>query len=410
MWGKCGVNTLVTVRQYNQRTKKISIQDGRNCWFKVEETKSGSMRAYWMFRYQLNGRRREMTLVPTELRTDRQIIDSWRNLLAQGIDPKEAKAPRKAVDLKPELAPPSSGPTFKQAAKACEKIRLNNSRAERFAGKFIKRLENHAYSKIGNRPVAEIDRDDVLRVIEPIWYEKNPTAQKLLTDISYVLGYAISEGWREPGLNPTAWKHNLEFKLTQAQRVHTVENHPSMPYEDLPAFVAKLNQHNSIGATFVHFCILSGIRNGTVRQSEWHDYDLDKNIWHIPETKNGKSFSVPLTNQMIALLKRMEVFREGNYVFPQDRDPKKPVSENCGTSHLKKVWGFKSGEITMHGFRSTFSTYMNDQPGLDPKIIDACIEHRMGDPIEQAYNRSGWLKKRRDYMTVWNDYCWSSMV
>ena len=63
----------------------------------------------------------------------------------------------------------------------------------------------------------------------------------------------------------------------------------------------------------------------------------------------------------------------------------------------------------MHGFRSTLSTYLNQQEGLDPRIIDACIEHRMGSEIELSYNRSEWLNKRRSYMQVWNDYCWSEI-
>jgi integrase len=128
-------------------------------------------------------------------------------------------------------------------------------------------------------------------------------------------------------------------------------------------------------------------------------------VWHIPKTKNGKPFSVPLTPQMLQILKAVKNANNSPYVFHQKRDANKPLSENAGTVHLKKVWGFNTGEITMHGFRATFSTYMNNLPELNPRVIDACIEHQMGDPIEQSYNRSGWLNKRRHYMEIWNDYC-----
>lgn len=392
----------VTISQY--RSDKVAIyKEAKNTRFIVELTKAGNIRKRWEFRYQLNKKDRVRTLRPTTLDQDRKILQEWRDLLAAGIDPLEVSSSRlpiviggQAVKLKAD--------SFQSVAKSCEEVRMANSRAGRWANKFIKRLETYAYPKIGSIPIDEIDREAVLSVIEPLWNTKNPTAQKLLTDIKYVLGYAISEGLRAPGSDPTRWSHNLEFKLPAANRTHRKQNHPSMSYDEIPQFIEAINELNTIPALFVHFTVLTGIRNGTVRKSEWRDFDFKNSVWNIPVTKNGRPFTVPLTDQMLSVMDRLLAIKNSDFVFYQDRAPKKPVSENCGTSHLKKVWGLEG--VTMHGFRSSLSTYLNQQEGLDPRIIDACIEHRMGSEIELSYNRSEWVNKRRGYMRFWNDYCW----
>jgi integrase len=395
----------ITISQYRS-DKVATYKEAKNTQFIVERSKAGNITKRWEFRYQFNNKRRKRTLSPSTLEQDRKILQQWRDLLASGIDPLEAKSAIRPVELSDEPVELKS-PSFRSVAKSCELIRMANSRAGRWSNKFVKRLENYAYPKIGNVPIDEVNRDSVLAVIKPLWGTKNPTAQKLLTDIKYVLGYAISEGLREPGNDPTQWSHNLEFKLPAANRVHQKKHHASMPYDRIPSFIEGLNGIDSVSAYFVHFTILTGIRNGTVRKSEWREFDFNNLVWNIPETKNGRPFTVPLTEQMLNVLTRLAAIREQDFVFYQDRDPQKPVSENCGTSHLKKVWGLEG--VTMHGFRSTLSTYLNQQEGLDPRIIDACIEHRMGSEIELSYNRSEWLNKRRSYMQVWNDFCWSYM-
>lgn len=395
----------ITNSQYRS-DKVATYKEAKNTRFVIERTKAGNIIRRWEFRYQFNKKDRIRTLSPSTLEQDRKILQQWRDLFAAGIDPLEVKSATRPEDLLDESIELKK-PTFSAVAKSCELLRMSNSRAGRWSNKFIKRLENYVYPKIGDVPIDEVDRDAVLTVVKPLWQTKNPTAQKLLTDIKYVLGYAIAEGLREAGNDPTQWSHNLEFKLPAAQRVHQKKNHASMPYEQIPLFIKGLNEIDGISAYFVHFTILTGIRNGTVRKSEWRDFDFKNAVWNIPETKNGKPFSVPLTDQMLYVLNRLAAIREKDFVFYQDRNSDKPVSENCGTAHLKKVWRLEG--VTMHGFRSTLSTYLNQQEGLDPRIIDACIEHRMGSEIELSYNRSEWLNKRRSYMKVWNDFCWSQI-
>lgn len=397
---------MITVKQYANRKKPVRIQEAKGTYFVVEEQKSGTMRAYWHFRYQINGRRREKTLVPTQLDADRRILKQWRQMVDDGIDILEVVAPEKPVDVMDD-PPEMRTATFKEISERCKQIRIDNSTAKRGKEAFVQRLRDYIYPQIGSTSIDEVDTDSVLAVIEPLWKTKNRTAEKCLSDIAYVLGYAQSKKLYPRGALPTAWKHNLEFELQAKESFYEVNHFAAMKYEDVPDFVARLNGNGTVSALFVHFCILTGIRNGTVRDSEWSEYDLDKRIWNIPKTKNGKPWSVPLTDAMISVLERVRPLSGDTYVFAQDRNKNKPVSENCGNVHLKKVWGIEDAKI--HGFRSSANEYLEEQTDFDTTRIQQFLEHRMGDPIESAYNRRERYNRRLKVAQVWNDYCWGKI-
>jgi len=396
----------ITISQYKS-DKIAKYKEAKNTRFIVELTKAGNITKRWEFRYQFNKKERTRTLVPTTLENDRKILQQWRELLAAGIDPLEVKSATRAADVM-DNPPEQRDKTFKEIAQACEDIRTQNSTARRGADQHIQRLTDYVYPLVGNVPITEFNRSHVLSVIKPLWATKNRTCEKLLSDITYVLNYAISNGFREPAMSPAQWKGNLEFDLPKSSVVHEVRHFPSMPYEEVPALCASLWETSSNTSMFLLFTILCGIRNGTVRQAEWNEIDLKQRIWSIPKTKNGQPWSVPLTEQMIKVLKRMNGKCTG-YVFTQERDNRKPVSENAGNVHLRKVCGIDPSYAVTHGFRASLSSYLNNETRFSTARIEQTIEHKMKDKIEAAYNRSENISRRLETLQAWNDYCWSKI-
>jgi len=396
----------ITISQYKS-DKIAKYKEAKNTRFIVELTKAGNITKRWEFRYQFDKKERTRTLVPTTLENDRKILQQWRELLAAGIDPLEVKSATRASDVM-DNPPEQRDKTFKEIAQACEEIRTQNSTARRGADQHIQRLTDYVYPLVGNVPITEFDRSHVLSVIKPIWATKNRTCEKLLSDITYVWNYAISNGFREPAMSPAQWKGNLEFDLPKSSVVHEVRHFPSMPYEEVPRLCASLWETSSNTSMFLLFTILCGIRNGTVRQAEWSEVDLTQRIWSIPKTKNGQPWSVPLTEQMIKVLKRMTGKRTG-FVFTQERDDRKPVSENAGNVHLRKVCGIDPSYAVTHGFRASLSSYLNNETRFSTARIEQTIEHKMKDKIEAAYNRSENISRRLETLQVWNDFCWSKI-
>lgn len=64
----------------------------------------------------------------------------------------------------------------------------------------------------------------------------------------------------------------------------------------------------------------------------------------------------------------------------------------------------KRQDITVHGFRSTFSTWANENAIARADVIEACLAHKEGNKIRAAYNKATFATERRKLLTAWADY------
>jgi integrase len=68
--------------------------------------------------------------------------------------------------------------------------------------------------------------------------------------------------------------------------------------------------------------------------------------------------------------------------------------------------------ITLHGFRSTFATWGQEQeqePPFPDKVIDMTLAHKEPDKVTEAYLRSELLPPRRKLLDAWGAFTTSSM-
>jgi len=86
----------------------------------------------------------------------------------------------------------------------------------------------------------------VLRVLKPIWTEKEETARRLRSRIERVLDYASAHNWRE-GENPARWNGHLKDILPKRDKLKK-RNFATMPYEKIPEFLKELKKETGIAA------------------------------------------------------------------------------------------------------------------------------------------------------------------
>jgi integrase len=79
----------------------------------------------------------------------------------------------------------------------------------------------------------------------------------------------------------------------------------------------------------------------------------------------------------------------------------KPMSENA-LGYLLNRAGYYQRQVP-HGFRSTFSTIMNERFPADRAVIDFMLAHVPKDKVEAAYNRSLYLQRRKELAQEWAD-------
>jgi integrase len=91
----------------------------------------------------------------------------------------------------------------------------------------------------------------------------------------------------------------------------------------------------------------------------------------------------------------------GPFVFPNTRHAHKPMSENA-IGYLLNRAGYHSKHVP-HGWRTMFSTLMNERYPADRHVIDLILAHTPKDKVESAYNRAAHMTRRRELAQDWAD-------
>lgn len=62
------------------------------------------------------------------------------------------------------------------------------------------------------------------------------------------------------------------------------------------------------------------------------------------------------------------------------------------------------GDLTAHGFRSTFRDWAGETTAYPREVIEHALAHQLKDKAEADYARSSLFDKRRSLMNDWADY------
>ncbi len=381
------------------------LHDGGGLYLRVSGTGAKS----WVFRFQLDGKRRDMGLGPfpdISLAEARLKASAHRRQRHEGIDPLEAKAAQRQA-LRVSVA---KGRTFRECA--IEFIEKNRAgwRNAKHAAQWTAALATYVYPTLGEMPVSAIDAGLVVQVLDPIWAEKPETASRVRGRIEAVLDAATVRGFRQ-GPNPAQWKGNLAHILPASGKVRKVEHHAALPFDDMPEFFAELRGREGMGARALEFAILTAARTGEVLGARWGEIDLDAKIWTVPATrmKAGREHRVPLSEAALAVLTHVQplaLLRDGEPalaapVFPGTRRAL-PLSNMVMLMLLRRM---RRSDLTAHGFRSTFSDWAAERTTYPREVVEMALAHAIGDKVEAAYRRGDLFDKRRQLMREWAYFC-----
>ncbi|MGM4870558.1 tyrosine-type recombinase/integrase [Bradyrhizobium sp. 956_D2_N1_5] len=377
-------------------SKSIKLRDGGGLWLVTK----GNGR-YWILDYRFAGKRREMGIGPLHtigLGEARQRAEGARALLRRGIDP----IAHRAVEAIEAAKVTASVMTFGKYADTYidAAVKAGRWRGAKTEAGWRNTLTNHVKLMRG-KALADIDIQDVLAAVRPLWGTKQETAEKLRWRIERVLDAAKVEGLRS-GDNPAAWKGNLEHVLHKPDE-STRGHHEALPYKAAPAFVGRLRGTDTITARALEFLILTATRSAETRLAVFDEFDLDAATWTIPapRTKERRELRVPLCDRVVEIVKAMKAQSLNHLVFPGVR-ANRPISD---MTFGKVIGAHGGGDATTHGFRSTFKDWATEETEHENYVSEAALGHAAGDTVERAYRRGDALKKRRALMDDWAAYC-----
>jgi integrase len=387
--------TDIAVRNAKPGEKKIRLRDERGLFLEVSAGRDGKARKWWRLRYKLNGRENMLSLgvyPDVTLKDARDRRDEARRLMAQGIDPGEARKAQKVVALEDEN-------TFERVTREWfAKFQPNWTASH--GDRIIRRFELDVFPWLGSRPIREVEPQELLTVIQRIESRGAvETAHRALQNCGQVYRYAVATGRAIRDISG-----DLRGAIPPSKEKH----HASIIE---PKLIAPLLRNlDNYQGSFVVGCALRlaplvFVRPGELRRAEWTEINLDAQEWRIPaaKMKMREQHIVPLSRQSIAIIQELHPLTgHGRYLFPSERTLSRPMSENTVNGALRRM-GYSKDEMTGHGFRSMASTSLNEM-GFNRDWVERQLAHAERNNIRGAYNFAEYLPDRRKMMQAWADH------
>ena len=223
-------------------------------------------------------------------------------------------------------------------------------------------------------------------------------------NIESVLDLARALGQRDSD-NPARWEL-LRHVLPARKGARAPGHFRALAYSDLPALVKDLKQEDVISARCLRFTILTAARTKESTGCRWSDIDMEARTRSVQILKGGQAWQhvVPLSEQALDLLRGLLV--DGGpvseWVFPA-RNRRGSLGKCTMRELLERIGWIE--ETTTHGLRAAFKTWATERTNYAREVVELCLSHVQGDPLERAYQRGDIIEKRRQLMQQWADYC-----
>lgn len=252
----------------------------------------------------------------------------------------------------------------------------------KFAGLYQKRID-------------QIKRTDVVRACDTIHKSAPVSANRALAHLKHLMGWCVERGMIDAspiaGMKPLA-------KETPRERV--------LSNDELGALWVACDAEGYPFGDCMKLLILSGQRRAEVAEMRWSEIAFEKRLWTLPSrrAKNGRQHTVPITDAMLAVLRKVPRFLGSDYVFTTTG--KTPVS---GFGRLKerldKAMPKNTKPWINHDLRRTMSTNMA-MLGVPQPVTEALLNHRTGvvSGVAAVYNVYSYADEKREALDEWSQY------
>ena len=397
--------TDTAIKQAKPASKPYTLTDGDGLSLQVPPT--GSKR--WHFRFYWHDKQLRISLgiyPDVSLKEARQRREAARVLVANNIDPRSHRRAER------QRASRAANNTFEAVADRWHEFRSKKLTKSKkgSAEQASKYLKKDMLPCLGDLPIADISRGDVLELIRRI--ERRGalvSARKVRTWLNHIFRFAMAEGLIN--VNPTA---DLDIV---AETPRPIRHNPFLQVNELPGLLRAVTHCECAEKTRlgIRLLLLTGVRTGELRASTPDQFDFDRGIWLVPPegVKQLRSrvrtqgneippYVIPLSIQAITIVRRLMQLRMrgARYLLVHRYEPQEMISENTLNTAIGRM-GFK-GRLTGHGIRATISTALNEV-GFVEEWIEAQLSHADANQIRAAYNHAEYVEPRRRMMQYWAD-------
>ncbi len=376
--------TRLTAQKVKALAEPGLYADGQTLYLRVSP---GGSKA-WVQRLAIRGKQTDIGLGSAALVTlaeARHTAYENRRLARAGGDPLAEK--RKAAV-----------PSFAEAAaKTLERRRprWRNGKTEKI---WTGILGRYAFPAIGDTPVDTITREDVLRILTPIWTITPESGKRCRQFMRLTFQWCTAHGYID--INPAGEAIDGALPTMPAVKEH----YRALPYQEVAAALETIEGTGASMAAKLcfKFLVLTMVRSGEARGATWAEIDIEARAWRISadRMKMATAHVVPLSDAAVDVLEQARGLDDGSrLLFPSSTKRGRPLSSMTLTKLLRSTG--LAERATVHGFRSSARTWMSEKTNADYATMEMCLAHAVGSAVERSYARSDLLAKRRWLMDQW---------
>lgn len=368
--------------------------DGGGLYFVVP--KSGL--PYWMLRYTINGKRKEMTLAKySDLSLADARLEAAQQMkqLREGADPLVAKKRAEQSDLATVDA------LFEDWHQGNVKRLKHPQIPERV---YRKDIAPH----IGGYSLTSVTARDIRDVLNAITNSGRPTiANDALLYCKQLFNHGIKLDLLSA--NPAS-----AFSVSDAGGVEQSKDR-ALTIEELTQFfkVARENSDSFSRENYLACALLVtlGIRKSELAEAPWKEFDFEQRVWNLSKerSKSGVGITIPLPEVVMNWMQELKVRScDSEYVFPSRRSSKNPhMGKDTLNRAITKLFGHEAGKkkqppnlmgdmahFTVHDLRRTCRTLLakQDTPG---HVAERCLNHKLKG-VEGIYNQHDYFEERKE--------------
>lgn len=223
---------ILNVKQVNSLGKGRHA-DGGGLYLLVKSSGTRS----WVFRYTLNGKTTDIGLgsasgaLPVSLKQAREKAAKCRDDIANGKPP---QARRQSLGPNCSAFSSQAMPTFRECAQEYVPIHCRNLRNKKHEAQWLSSLEKYAFTGIGDKAFTQINRSDIIELLENIWNEIPETARRVRGRIERVLDYAYAKYCDSDAVvnNPAQYDGRMKAILIPSKSI--VNHHAAIDFNALP--------------------------------------------------------------------------------------------------------------------------------------------------------------------------------